>query len=327
MADHGHEDHEHGHAQPDKPPTTIPSDGAIATLLVLAVLITLAMGFVPYLLLGIPVTLGVIASLVLYALNTDVYLKEVPGYSAAVLRNSFTGDLRVLFPSDWYNFTYPWEVIDEHEGNPFINLRTEFEKKVPGTFAAKDMEMVVQYIFTLRVIWSEDGVLKYVSYGTAAIKQRAEVLLTRLLGDYFRDKTSDELLDKTKVLEEIFKNPESKGYKEVLEFEQKHGVHLHPDLEDVDRTDSAQEAQEIVAKMKYFNQAVTERLKGMGITEPTKEERQNAEDDVRRLMTPDNFQTFDWRIAAPDLKNLEHFSLMGGGMSTPSKGGKGKAKK
>lgn len=238
------------------------------------------------------------------ALSTNLFTNGIPAFNAGILINLINGKMRVIFPG--INWKLPWE-----KESQLIDVRVELKEVLKETYPSQDAKMEVEYIYTIRPnISNKHGmdpvtaILLYSSFEPEAIKAKGKGLFSMMISDHYGKNTSNNLLDKSSINNELFEKDDSC---KIKEFEEKHGCEIHVLIKDSDPVKEAQKFRDMVSGAKSINLAIKELIDG-GMS------KEEAERMVK-LMNLENYSEndFNLNVDAPDLRNLQNMTFMGGG--------------
>lgn len=205
---------------------------------------------------------GLIVMFVILGITTGTYTETVEGFDARIVLNYWTGVQRTLFQG--LNFKLFWEGVQDEK----IDLKTDLKEVVEQTWQSKDAMMDTTYIYTIRPDYSGDDagekIIIFASYEHDAIRMEGRALFSMLFSDYYRERSFDNLTNKEKINEEIFRKDGAGGTGRVKleKFEKEHGVEVIVRLEDSDVDAETQKSRDIVAKSESFTEAVDKLMKG-----------------------------------------------------------------
>lgn len=243
---------------------------------------------------------GTILTFVLFASTTGVYTKTVPGYTAWIILNNWTGYQRTLFQG--LNFTLPWESFTKD-----VDLKVDLKDVNKESYAAADGSMDVKYIYTIRPDTTGDNpgakIIRFASYEPDAIKMAGRACFSMSLSDYYSDKPTESLLSKAAINKAVFED-DPVAVQRVKDFEDKHGVKCTVQLEDSDRNAATQAAIDSESKAKSLAKAA-KILSEQGWNEAL------AQKTVRQLNLP-NVEEYIISLDAKGLENLHDFTVLGG---------------
>ena len=298
--------------------TIIPKTKTPLSVILTLLVMSTALGIFLNFLIGI---WGIIILFVFLAFSTSLYTEGgVPAFHALILVNSITGEMRAVFPG--LNPKLPWEDAQK-DGNKkkYIDLRTELSDVCNETYASKTTLMETRYIYTLKIDLSGDNpgenVVKYSNFEPDMIKRNGRSLFSMLLSDYYGKEEGEELLNKAKINQSVFGSEENKT-SDLLKFEKKHAVKVSVRLEDSDRDKASQKFRDMISGAESIGESI-EKLTAKGM------ERSEAEKIVKLLNTEGYTEKgLNLNVDAPDLKNLQHVSILGTGNNTDKDKKKGK---
>ncbi len=250
---------------------------------------------------------GIMIVGLILAFTTQYYTEStIPAFHAGILKNSFTGKMRVLFPG--VNFKLPWEEAQEKT----IDLRIELtEPSKPETYDSLDAEMTVTCVSTFRPDLTEcfgedvgEKILLFSSFEPKAIQEKGKALFSMLLSDYYASKQGKDLLKKEEINNTVFGTETNPNIK-ILNFEKRHGVEVTVRLTDSDFSKAAQKFRDMISGADSIDKAINKLVSG-GM------ERSKAEKMVK-LMNLDGYTEKDinLNVNAPDLKNLRDVTMLG----------------
>lgn len=240
---------------------------------------------------------GVVVMFVVMGITTSSYTETVPGFFARIVLNHLTGKQRTIFQG--LHPKLPWESVTRD-----VDLRVDLKDVLEETYASLDALMKTKYVYAMRPGLTGEAVILYASYESDALKQSIRALLGMLLSDHYGKNNGSDLLDKSKINQDVFQKEPGRSL--VEEFEVTHGVSVSPRLEDSDFDETTQKARGTVAQAASFGQAVKEMVaRGVPKEEAVK---------IAKMMQLPGVQEYIVSFDAKGVENLRDVSILPSGL-------------
>lgn len=252
---------------------------------------------------------------------------DIDDYEGALLFNPFSKKRRAIFPG--LHFKLPWEHI-EYEDEAKTKKATSLKRLVssegvdnyPTNDPAENMEGNLKVHMRINTsgtaAQAADNFIRFRSIDEHALMVIVRGEIVKMFGAYYVINEMESLLDPKKIQEEVLANQVNKDKIEQIE---KHwGISIGVVLESSDPDKATKD----MKRTPSMTEALLKSRKRM-IEEGVEEDLAHR---TSLLLDPNTDYTetkFDLEIKAPDLKNLQHVSIVPlGGNPGAGKGGKKK---